>query len=293
MSIEQQWVSQTTELFSLPEAYLQLKRLIDTPDSSMQQVAEIISSDPALTANILKMVNSALFGFGKKIGTVSLALNMLGTQQVHDLALATSVTSAFNKIPEEVTNMTQFWHKSIHCAVLARLLASRCNVLDSERLFIAGLLHDIGHLVMYQNIPEKMNLALQLSEQEGIPLYRVEQKLVNSDYAKVGSELMRAWGLPESLITTTQYQLMPTKATEYELQTAIVHIAAVIANTSSNPGQENFQYTKENLYVDPMVWQMTGLSPESIEPIYKEADEQLALVISILFPRERVSVSHK
>jgi len=291
MSIEQQWVSQTSELFSLPEAYLQLKQLIDDTDSSMQQFAAIISSDPALTINILHMVNSAYFNLGHKIGTVSLALNMLGTQQVHDLALATSVTSAFDKIPEEVTNMTQFWHKSIHCGVLAQLLARRCNVLDSERLFIAGLLHDIGHLIMYQNIPEKMNLALQLSKQKGIPLHLVEQKLVNSDYAKVGSELMQVWGLPKSIIITTQCQLMPTKTTEYKLQSAIIHIAATIANASANPGQENLQFTEADLFIDPVIWQITGLSPESIEPIYKEVDEQLALAISILFPRARASVS--
>lgn len=288
MSVEQDWVNNATKLFTLPEVYLRLKQVLDDADSSMRQVADIIAYDPSLTTKLLSLVNSALFGFGQKIDTISQAVSMLGTQQIHDLALATSVTNAFKNIPDEVVNMAQFWHKSIHCGVLARLLASRCNVLDSERMFVAGLLHEIGHLVLYQHAPDKMQLALQRSRSEGRPLFVLEQELTGTDYAKVGALLMSSWGLPESLITTTRFQLVPVKATEYELQTAIVHIAATIARMSQETSSP-IEPAMYGLAIDAMAWQITGLTAESIEPLCKEALQQLAQTESLLFQSEPAS----
>lgn len=285
MLTAQEMATDSVKLFTLPEVYLQLKQELDDPKSSLLKVAEVIARDPALTVRLLRMVNSAFFGFGQKIDTISQAVSMLGTQQVHDLALATSVTKAFNSIPENVVNMAQFWHQSIYCGVLARLLASRCNVLDSERLFVAGLLHDIGHLVMYQTIPEKMQQALKRCRSEGRPLFQLEQELTGTNYAKVGGLLMSSWGLPESLIITTRFHLVPAEATEYELQTAIVHIAATIAQIRQDTSLP-IEPVMNGLAVDPMAWQITGLTAENIEPLCKEALQQLVQTENLLFQGE-------
>lgn len=290
MTVAEQWIKDSVVLFTLPEVYLRLQKVLNDDTSSMQQVADVLAFDPALTTKLLRLVNSAFFGFGQKIETISHAVSMLGTQQVHDLALATSVTSRFSDIPDNLVNMSQFWHKSIHCGVLARLLASRCNVLDSERLFVAGLLHEIGHLLMYQKAAEKMQQVLKRSKTEARPLYLLEQELTGTDYAKVGAELMSSWGLPESLIITTRFHLQPTQAPEYELQTAIIHIAAVIAGTyQERLLSASKTDAKTELEVNPLAWQLTGLTAEAIEPLCKEAEQQLAQTESLLFPGESVS----
>lgn len=280
MTTVHELVTDSVKLFTLPEVYLRLKQVLDDPESSLSKVAEVIVHDPALTARLLRMVNSAYFGFGQKIETVSHAINMLGSQQVHDLALATAITRTFSDMPSEVLNMDKFWQDSVYCAVLARLLANRCNVIDSERLFVAGLLCDIGHLVMYQKMPQQMQQAIQRSRQEGIPLSHVEKDLIGFDFAEAGSELMRIWGLPTSLQMTTQYHLTPGHAPEYELQTAIVHIASMITGATDAHG---LSADTEQL-IDPVAWQITGLSPESLELLIQEAGQQLAQAENLLFP---------
>ena len=285
MTIEQEWVSKTTNLFTLPEVYLRLQQVLAADDVSMREVADVITYDPALTARLLRIVNSAFFGFGQKIETVSHSINMMGTQQVHDLALATSVTSTFNDIPDDVINMSQFWRDAVYCGVLARLLAKRCNVLDSDRLFVAGLLHDLGHLIMYQNVPEQMAEAKQRSKTEGVALHQIEKELTGSDYATVGGELMRAWDLPNSLMITTKYHLSPAQAPEFELQTAIIHIAAAIVQSHADDSED----TKSTPVIDPVAWQITNVTPDDIEPLYDEAGQQLFQAISLLFPVKRVA----
>ena len=285
MTTVHELVTDSVKLFTLPEVYLRLKQVLDDPESSLSKVAEVIAHDPALTARLLRMVNSAYFGFGHKIETVSHAINMLGSQQVHDLALATAITRTFSDLPNEVLNMDKFWQDSVYCAVLARLLASRCNVLDSERLFVAGLLCDIGHLVMYQKIPQQMQQAIQRSRQEGIPLSHVEKDLIGFDFAEAGSELMCIWGLPTSLQMTTQYHLTPGHASEYQLQTAIVHIASIITGANDAHG---LSADVEQL-IDPVAWQITGLSPESLELLIQEAGQQLSQAENLLFPAEQKS----
>ena len=280
MTTVHELVTDSVKLFTLPEVYLRLKQVLDDPESSLSKVAEVIAHDPALTARLLRMVNSAYFGFGHKIETVSHAINMLGSQQVHDLALATAITRTFSDMPSDVLNMDKFWQDSVYCAVLARLLASRCNVLDSERLFVAGLLRDIGHLVMYQKMPQQLQQAIQRSRQEGILLSDVEKDLIGFDYAEAGSELMRIWGLPTSLQMTTQYHLTPAHAPEYELQTAIVHIASMIIGATDAHGLS----ADADQLIDPVAWQITGLSPESLELLIQEAGQQLAQAESLLFP---------
>jgi len=279
MLTAQELITDSVKLFSLPEVYLDLKRELEDPNYSLQKVAEIIARDPALTTRLLRMVNSAFFGFGMEIDTVTQAVNMLGTQQVHDLALATAVTDTFSDMPIEVMDMALFWRNSLHCGVLARLLANHCNVLDGERLFVAGLLCDIGHLLMYQKISDQMQLALRHSKQLEIPLHQAEQELIGFDYAELGAELMRVWGLPTSLQTTTRHHLLPGNAHDYTLQTAIVHIAAAFTVAR----QQAPLSIESTLPIDPVAWQVTGLCNESLEPFWPEVELQLAQTENLLF----------
>lgn len=147
-------VTENAKLISLPDVYLRLKSVIDDPGFAMNDIADVISQDPAMTARLLRLVNSAYFGFAAKIDTVNRAVGMLGSQQVHDLVLAASVAQRFEGMSNQVMDMERFWLRSVTRAIACRELAVMCNMLDGERVFVAGLLSDIGHLIMYQSVPD-------------------------------------------------------------------------------------------------------------------------------------------
>ena len=233
MSISIEQVIHNAKLTSLPDLYLRLKSVLEDPDFSLANVADIISQDPAITARLLRMVNSPYFGFVSKIETVSRAISMLGTQQVHDLVLATSVAKVFAGLSSKVMDMTAFWRSSVYCAVLSRQLASRCRLLDNERLFVAGLLRDIGHLPMYQSIPELSQEARQRAGTDERPLFRIERDLIGFDYAQVGGTLMQKWAMPRSLWEITRYHTEPAKTREFSLEISIMHIASAVTEAMS------------------------------------------------------------
>jgi HD-like signal output (HDOD) protein len=251
----------------------------------MADVAHVVANEPALTARLLKIANSPYFGFPGKITTVARAASLLGTQQIHDLVLATTVTEVFSDIPSEIISIQDFWSNSIRCGLLCRSLAQECNVLDSERLFVEGLLHDVGHLIMYQSLPEASAAALLRSQQQDRPLFLVERELIGCDYAQVGSALMRSWHFPPGLIESVLHQNEPALAEEFPLEVAIMNIAvrlkehavAAAKGPAGLPG------------IDAAAWQQTGLTEEVIEPVCAAAAEQLATTVDMLFPNRRLS----
>jgi HD-like signal output (HDOD) protein len=118
-------VSRTADLVSLRDIFIRLKTVVDDPESSMADVAQVVASDPALTARLLKIAISPFFGFPARITTVAQAASLLGTQQIHDLVLATTVAEAFSGIPTDIISMQNFWSHSIRCGLLARRVAQR------------------------------------------------------------------------------------------------------------------------------------------------------------------------
>lgn len=272
-------VTAATELVSLPDIYLQLKTVLDNPDFILPDIVAVIEKDPAITARLLRMVNSAYFGLAVEIDSVSRAINLLGSQQIHDLVLATSVAQTFDHLSEDVMDMRLYWRQSVYCASASRLLAATCNVLDSERLFVAGLLRDIGHLVMYQTIPDLCNQILVAAKDRETPVYEMERNFVGFDYAMVGAELMKQWNLPASLLEPTKYHLEPAKSTDFALETAIIHIASKLTDAYSTV-EESDAYLDA---VDDAAWQVTGLNREQCLLADHQAREQVDDVTQLIF----------
>jgi HD-like signal output (HDOD) protein len=222
-------VTRDTKLISLPEAYLKLKGVLRSPNYTVQEVAEAISYDPALTTRILRLVNSPYFGLANRIDNIPRAVSLLGTQQIHDLALATAVAHSFSGIDPNLHDVASFWRQSVFCGLVAQQLAKVCHMVQPERLFVAGLLSDLGHLILYQSIPKESLYADQLSLEQARPLVEVEREVLGLDYARVGATLMRQWQLPESLIESTEYHPEPMRALRDPLATATVHLANQMA----------------------------------------------------------------
>ncbi|MDH5473852.1 MAG: HDOD domain-containing protein [Gammaproteobacteria bacterium] len=274
-------VARSVKLISLPDVYVRLKSVINTPNSSMSDIAMVIGHDPALTARLLKLVNSPFYGFAANIDTVTHAINLLGTEQVEELVFATTIVNSMTGFSNDTMNMYDFWFNSVYSAVTARLLAFNCDDIDTERPFVSGLLHDIGHLIMYSEIPDDCRPVIAAAKEKHSPLFLVERDLLGFDYAQVGADLLRGWGLPESLVEIIGCQNEPARAGKYQLETAILHIATAITKAAL----ADIPITPETLVIDPVCWEITDLSVHEMASIKSEVDEQSSIAMDILFPR--------
>ena len=284
--MNENWESVISEshLISLPDVYIKLQQLLANDDYALADVAEIIGFDPALTARLLRMVNSSYFGLAAQIDTISRAINYLGAQQVNDLVLSTSIAETFSDIDNPTFNLYQFWQQSIYCAIAARELAVHCNVLDSERLFVAGLLHKIGHLMMCQAIPELTLQAQQQSVLLLVPLPQAQQEVIGFDYTRVGSELLDHWKLPQSLVETVKYQLRPGAAQSNSFEASIVHIAAAMANAFDQQSAISVLPSLE-----PFAVERCEFTDDKLGMIEQQVMESLAAVSNLLFPQLKAS----
>ena len=178
-------------LVSLPHIFTEINRVISDPRSSAVHVAAVISNDPNLTARLLRIVNSAFYGFPAKIDTISRAVTVLGSKELSTLALGTSVLNIFNDIPADLVDMKSFWEHSVACGTAARMIGSYKNIANSERLFVAGLLHDIGRIIIYKNLPSAGREMLLYAQQADCLLRSAELAVLGFDHGQIGAMLMQ------------------------------------------------------------------------------------------------------
>jgi HD-like signal output (HDOD) protein len=223
-------VQSCTTVFTLPEIYFRVRDVVDDPKSTMDDLANVLKLDPAISARLLRIVNSPRYGFPKQIDTITRAVTLLGTQAINDLVTATTVGRAFSGMPIQLMDVSTFWRKSVLCALLAGKIAKSCDSADSERYFIEGLLRDIGHLVLYQAVPQRAQSALIEAGYLETSLAEVEQSSIGCDFAEVGAELIRFWGMPVQMEQAIRCQLSPNDAGEFIIHASVVHLAGVIAD---------------------------------------------------------------
>ncbi len=277
-------VNGVVDLISLPEIYLRVNQLIEDPEHNAQQLGELIGHDPALTARVLRIVNSAYYALAVKVELVSRAIPLLGEDELRNLVLATSTVETLARIPNQLLNINQFWQHSIYTGIIARLLARHCNILHGERLFIAGMLHDIGKLILYYKEPQlSEQVLIQAAEANGM-LYQAEKAIIGFTHAAVGGALMEAWGLPDTLKEIITYHHTPLNAKLYPLETAILHIADAIVN-SLEPGAPVDEHLLENMIAfEPETLNVIGLDLTILPALMEKAGEQAAAVMKIICP---------
>jgi HD-like signal output (HDOD) protein len=231
VSTPQLLVDSVLHLISLPDIYLRLQQTIDDPLHSRDQIAEIVAYDPALSARVLRIANSSYYGFPREIETVSSAVGLIGELDLRNLVLATTVIGAMTALDYKGVNIDEFWLHSLRCGITARLLARSVGGGDPEILFLSGILHDLGILVIYQ---QEASLAdavkRQIAEQHQLR-DQAEREILGFDHAEVGALLIKAWGLAEELGELTrchhQYQL----AQSNRVATIILALANLLADT--------------------------------------------------------------
>ncbi len=266
-------------LFSLPDIYQQVERMIEDPRFTAADIGEVIAKDPALSMRLLKLVNSSFYGFQARIDTISRAIIVIGITDLKSLVLATSVVDTFSQISSDLVDMNDFWLQSIHCGIIARLLAKHSAVLHSERLFLTGLLSHVGSLVLYQKLPKLSEKVLKLANYNVALVPSIEQELIGVTFADVGGELIKAWSLPDALHESIAYQLTPEKALAHRLDAQLLHIASIFSR--------QLVYDKQSIF---NLWKtipierrsVVSLTPDELVLLLTQAEQDMAQFFELL-----------
>ena len=261
----------------IPSIAFELQEVIENPMSSAEHIAQVVSKSPSLTAVLLRIVNSSFFCLPSKISTVSHAVSLIGTQEISVLALGISVFSIFKNIPKETTDMHSFIGHSLLCGLLSRVFAAHKNVPQTEQLFVSGLLHDLGRLILYIYFPDESRNVLARSRNCNKLLHEEEKEYLGCDHAQLGVQLMKQWNLPLILENNVLYHHSPSEA-QQTVPATIIHLADIIAN-SLGIGSSGEKFIPS---LDYNAWENFEISPSSFETIIGQATHQFHALESIL-----------
>ncbi|MGC2029917.1 MAG: HDOD domain-containing protein [Steroidobacteraceae bacterium] len=273
-------VAEIKDLVTLPDVALRIARMVNDPNSSAAEIGREVSKDPALTARLLRIANSPALGQHGKIATISRAITVLGVRQVRDLTVGLTAVRTFDGIGNELVTMASFWRHSVLCAVAATHIAERRAGGRDDSPFVAGLLHDVGQLVLFSRAPELARRALLMSvdDPDDMGLYLCEREVMGFDHAAVGVALARNWGLPPALQECIEFHHEPQHAPSHPLEAATIHVAnsvAVLAEIDSSDPRDGPRISDAAL-------RATKLNAASVTEIIAQTRETAEDVLALL-----------
>ncbi len=258
------------DLPTLPHVVQRLASMISRPTVSTEEIGAIIEKDQVLAAKVLRLANSPFYGFPSRIGSVSHAVIVLGFNVVKGLTLCASALSIMKD-----AGMDQLWRHSLGVAITANLLATRLEIKNPEELFVSGLLHDIGKVVLYVKWPDVGNsIKDALQTRADRSLFDVEQELTGLSHAEIGGYLANAWHLPVALREPILYHHNPTHAKDATLQTAIVHVADILVKglACGNSGDDPIPPLSKP------AWDLVGLDEQSLAECITKASHEFVTI---------------
>ena len=277
-----QLIAQAGNLLSLPGAVERLNRLIDDPNAGVREIAQVIGQDPALTIRVLRLANNAFYGLSRRVDDLQRAVTVIGPVQVRDITLASAVAHKFAGIPNELMSMEVFWRHSLYCGLIARMLAEEILPRQTEAVFIGGLLHDIGRLLVFNRLPEEAHRAFLLMIEHGGAMrpQEAEREILGFDHAQVGGALAEGWHLPPLFTECIRHHHEPGNAAEHPREVAVVHIA----NTLAHMAELDTRDIRDAPPIDPVAWERSRLDPTIITATINRAEQHIVEVEAALFP---------
>jgi putative nucleotidyltransferase with HDIG domain len=261
--------------------FVRISEVLGDPMSTSREAAEAIGMDTSLSAKLLRMVNSAFYGFPVKVDTLSRAVTIVGSRQLTTLALGLSVLALFKDLPGGLVDMRSFWKHSIGCGVITSALAGPDAGVDVERLFVAGLLHDVGRLVLYRCLPRHLSRVLATARAEGRVLREVERAVLGYDHALLGGMLLRRWRFPEHLEKAVRHHHGQAVYMASAMPAA-VHVADAVTCAMAM-GSSGEIYAPS---LSPVAWKTLGLTSQRLAGLAEAAEHQIEDILRAFLPDE-------
>lgn len=266
------------DLVPLPQAYLRIREVVDDPASELHDVSDVVASDPALTGRVLRLVNSAYIGLMTPIDSIEHAVRILGMEQIHDMALATSAVGSLSQLRDDLFDLKAFWRLSVYCAGATRELAERHCLPSPSRLFVCGLLHNIGNLAIAHEMPQAFDEMSHKAAELERPWFALQREYFGFDYADVGAAMLRNWHLPEGIVQPVALHTRAIANLDDEARplSAVLSLGATVARiaTASEPAPD----------FDANALTMCGIDEDDIEALMGRLDDTLAQSLAALIP---------
>jgi len=264
-------VGSLRELPSLPRTYAELRRVLSNPDTSIDHVVRIVEKDVAISAKVLQLVNSAFFGVTREISDIKTAVSYLGITILQNLVLSVEVFRTFHpKKPIAGFSIDEFHHHSQLTARIASEIGRTMAV--SNAVLVAGLLHDIGKLVIAERAPEHLGRALEGVRRDKMPMFAIEEDLIGVSHAEVGAYLLSLWGLPSPVVEAVAHHHHPERVPHDKVDMlSVVYLSNLLAHKHSadkDPSRE----ARDT--IDPVILAIPGVSEKV--PQWQELAEAAA-----------------
>lgn len=238
MTVED-YIEKVSDIFVLSDSFIRIRELIDDDSSTIDDISDVILLDPALSASVLKLSNSPFFNYPGKIDTISKAVLVLGITEVYNLVIAYFSAETLKNIKAEQSYLDEFWVKSIDCALLMKFLGTNLGVAHAERLFILGLLHNLGELLVHQIEPDKQQ-ACDVYDLDTLP-WNKQQEVLGFTFGECSAGLLREWQLPYSLFSAIRDQDIED-LNQYPVETQLLFIAKRVMSRNQMFKGQNISY---------------------------------------------------
>jgi putative nucleotidyltransferase with HDIG domain len=259
----------------------EIEEALASPQCNLNSIGDAIQKDPDLTARLLRLANSPFFGFANRLSTVTEAVSLLGIQQIQDMIVASSVLDQFKGVPDTLVNKDSFWRHSLAVGIAARLLAMERRLPKPDKFFVAGLLHDVGRLVLLSQAAEWAQKVFELYQAEKILLRDAEKKVLGYDHQQIAAELLQSWSYPTALVQAVEFHHAPNQSVA-KLDAAVVHIADHLVN-AMGIGSSGEQFIAP---LDEKAWTLLGLNTDTLARIIEAVDEQILAVEEAFLKRQ-------
>lgn len=270
------YADQASEIFVLSDSFVRIKELIDHESSTIDDISDVILIDPALSATILKLANSSFFNYPGKIDTITKAVLVLGITEVYNLVIAYFTSKAFKALSsDDADYLDDFWERSVDTALIIKYLGGALNIQNSERLFILGLLHNLGELIIHQFTPEKI-ADCQITKSE-IP-WEKEESVLGFTFGACSAELLKLWQLPYSLIEPVREQ----NTCDFEYSTDETKL--LYASKRVMLLNHQCKSHAPNIILDEQIIKELNLTPELIKGANNFCDMERLGVLAVLNP---------
>jgi len=264
-------INRVDDLPTLPMTVFKITELVNNPKSSARDLSTVITDDQVLTARMLKLVNSAFYGFPQRISTVTGAIVLLGFDAIRNLLLTTSLFDFFsngkNGYP---VGREALWDHSLGCAVGAKVIGNYIRYDKVEELFVAGLLHDIGKIVEMLFLPDDFLKVTARAEAEQVLLFEAEEEVFGFNHAEVGRLLAERWNLPSKLVGIIADHHQPEEAGPYTMEASVIHLADILCRAlgRGSGGDSSMPELKSD------AWASLQLETRDIEPVMAEMEKE-------------------
>ena len=269
----------TIEIETLPEVTVRIIEVVQDPRSTAHDLHRIVSNDPALSARVLRVVNSAFYGLPGQIGSIDRAIMLLGLNAVKNIAIAASLTKMFkDSTPCDDFSGKDLWTHCVAVGAANKLITCAIGLALPDEAFLAGLIHDLGLVALIQcysnRIPEIVNHV-----KAGIPFRQAEEKIIETNHQEIGMALTAKWKFPRSFHYVAGYHHNPLDlAKENRLLAAVTHISDILCAGKSL----GLSLTVEKQEVPAELMEEIGLTEEKLNEVNERIEEELSVVKALI-----------